>query len=71
VLAFINERDKWHSMPNIILAQGRVDMHIRFEGREMTPKFDMLMNVYATVVVSAVQSLGEHLRIMNILSPSA
>ena len=71
VLAFINEREKWHSMPNIILAKGRVDVHIQAEGRQMMPKFHFLIPHYATVVVSAVQSLGEHLRIMAILSPSA
>lgn len=71
VLAFVYERETWHTMPNIILAQGRIDVHILCQGRVMEPKFDIIIPQYATVVASAVQSLGEHLRIMAILSPGA
>jgi len=71
VLAFIQEQETWHVMPNILLAKGRMDVLIRAEGREMMPKFHFLIPHYSTVVISAVQSLGAHLRIMNILSPSA
>jgi hypothetical protein len=62
VLTFAREQEIWHVVPTIMLAKGEIAMLVQLEGRELTPRMRLLMNHYSSLVINAVQSLGEHLR---------